>query len=142
MWDSKARLLELSLADLFGRARDEVPAAERVRPRLVWSGTGLMIVGFIGAGVGRAAPKIMSMKSSPAKRTQASRHRPRSSGRQSLTTPVPTLRYPGAMVLIVVGVWLCMHQWLMAYPFSVSGQNAVLRDVGLGVVLVLSGLRL
>ncbi len=62
--------------------------------------------------------------------------------RRSQAAKAPTLRVPGAVGLIVLGTWLCLDQWLLRYPFSISGQNAVLRDVGLGVVLVLTGLRL
>jgi protein-S-isoprenylcysteine O-methyltransferase Ste14 len=174
------------------------PAAKRVRPRLVWSGTGLMIVGVIGVGVGlmirtsstdagrwvigagflallvgllvawwggigqdtkgssedhghevvsgQAHTGISSQAKivgpSVQRRAELDARRTLSLERQALTTSVPTLRFPGAVVLMVIGAWLCLDQWLIDYPFSVSGQNAVLRDVGLGVVLVLSGLRL
>lgn len=54
----------------------------------------------------------------------------------------PSLRVLAAFGLVVLGAWLFLDQWFLNYPFTVTGQNSALRDVGFAVVLVLCALRL
>ncbi len=54
--------------------------------------------------------------------------------------PVPSLSPVGVMALLVLAGWLLVGQWVLVYPFSVTGQNSALRDLGLAVVIALSAL--
>jgi hypothetical protein len=56
-------------------------------------------------------------------------------------SPVPG-RFPAAVILVVLGVWLLVGQWVLVYPFNVLGQNTALRDSGFAIVVTLVGLRL
>ncbi len=56
--------------------------------------------------------------------------------------PRPPLRPLAAFGLLAVGLWLLAGLWLLPYPYTVSGQDAALRDIGFSAVLSLCGLRL
>jgi hypothetical protein len=54
----------------------------------------------------------------------------------------PSLRYLGAYGMVALGTWLLAGQGLLGYPFTATGQDNALRDVGFAVLLVLCGLSL
>jgi hypothetical protein len=53
-----------------------------------------------------------------------------------------SVRFPAALVLVVLGVWLQVGQWVLVYPFNPVGQNTALRDTGFAIVVTLAGFRL
>ncbi len=61
---------------------------------------------------------------------------------RSAATAAPSLRPLAAFTLLLAGAWLLVGQWVLAYPFTVVGQNSTLRDVGFSVLVVLAALRL
>lgn len=55
------------------------------------------------------------------------------------TAPTPPLRPVATLALLVLGGWLVFCQFGFGYPYTVTGQNSGLRDLGFALVLVLSG---
>ncbi len=55
-------------------------------------------------------------------------------------TPRPALAPIGGVLLILVGASLLAAQWTL-YPIGQTGQDNALRDLGLGIVAALAGLR-
>ena len=54
--------------------------------------------------------------------------------------PLPSWSPVGVLALLVLAGWLLVGSWVLVYPFSVTGQNSALREVGLAVVVALSAL--
>lgn len=64
--------------------------------------------------------------------------RQREIAEERVAAPFPSWSPIGVLALLVLGGWLLVGQWVLAYPFSVTGQNSALRDLGLAVVIALS----
>lgn len=52
----------------------------------------------------------------------------------------PSLAPVGVVVLLLMAVWLFVSQFVLAYPFTATGQSNALRDTGFAIVIGLCGL--
>lgn len=59
---------------------------------------------------------------------------------ERVAAPFPSWSPVGILGLLMLALWLLVGQWVLAYPFSVTGQNAALRDLGFAIVIALSAL--
>jgi hypothetical protein len=62
--------------------------------------------------------------------------------REVTRTPFPAWGPLGAVAVLVTGTWLFVGQWVLSYPFTVTGQDTAVRDTGFAVVVILAGFRL
>jgi len=56
--------------------------------------------------------------------------------------PMPPLSRAGAVVLLAVGVWLVIGQWVLSLPMTSDSASTNVRDQAFAVVLALAALRL
>jgi hypothetical protein len=54
--------------------------------------------------------------------------------------PAPPLLPASSLVLLLLGAWSALGVFVLGYPYTVAGQNNELRDLGLGIVLMLAAL--
>jgi len=89
-----------------------------------------------------SAPPLELLRHEARERAAQVTRRSEDALRAATGAPMRSLSRAGSLVLLALGVWLLVGQWLLSFPFTSVASSTGLRDEGVAVVISLAALRL